>query len=85
MKFVKFTITPLNTYSLQTPLDMFRYDGCYPASQRAVSHFICLGIDPDADLKLKIEMIAPAQSVRWEPTYDRWRSFGWNAKITKGF
>lgn len=70
------------------PLDMLRYDACFPASQEAVSNLIdtMFGGPSERTLALQGHIEVPAQRVELaryhsgkEPriTEGRWQSFGW--------
>lgn len=56
------------------PLDMLRYDGCWPARS----------VDTTAIADSLAQVATAEQVVRLEgikrPTIDRWRSFGWAVK-----
>jgi len=75
---IRFTVTGLGYF----PLDMLRYDGCYPAGQDDVLHLV-----PDRHSRtaltatpapsVSIELIHIGDQRAWHPTEARWRSFGW--------
>lgn len=78
---VQFTVTGTG----QFPLDMLRYDACYPAGPDDVFK---IGIDrfsdPDIDAdgrpvarSVTLTHVCPPGGSHWEPTDARWRSFGW--------
>ena len=59
------------------PTDMLRYDGAYPASPQAVS-MISDDWRTAAPLERRSARLIHVGDQRgWEPTVDRWRSFGW--------
>lgn len=53
------------------PVDMLRYDHCYPASQDAVSAMICERNERSVELARVTNGKPP------DPTIARWESFGW--------
>lgn len=57
------------------PVDMLRYDCCFPASQADVVRIEEMMVAPDYG-KVTIELEAVHHS-RWAPTSARWESFGW--------
>ena len=65
----------------QFPLDMLRYDSCYPDTQDDVARIITT-LDPrrgavnrkKEDLTVSVVHIG---EMAWRPTDDRWKSFGW--------
>jgi len=65
MKYMKFTISGRGNF----PLDMLRYDCCYPSSPQDVSKIE--GREPR-----EITLIAANP---FAPTKGRWASFGWTA------
>jgi hypothetical protein len=61
------------------PLDMLRYDSCYPKTQDCIGD-ILVSMDPDPDEQTGeyyVKLIHVDDSPRWEPTIARWNSFGW--------
>jgi len=64
------------------PFDMLRYDGCFPADTASAGQL------PEAEFhtvdgKVKrhrrtIYLMHVGSTPFWEPTYDRWASFGWS-------
>lgn len=65
------------------PLDMLRYDGCYPDRGEDAA---AIGASLDAaflrnrritgdPIKVRLCHCAPGH---WSPTFDRWVSFGWS-------
>jgi hypothetical protein len=63
------------------PLDMLRYDGCYPADSesldwihRKLSHATSSEYRTQAG---HVRLITVHARKDWKPTADRWRSFGW--------
>jgi hypothetical protein len=63
------------------PVDMLRYDGCYPSDSRAVSAMAGPERDnvahPAGDPR-EVELTSVNHNKRWEPTRGRWQSFGWS-------
>jgi len=59
------------------PLDMLRYDGCYPLTIEAAAS---VEYSVDQELRSRVSRSGTFASVRdtatWTPTFDRWRSFG---------
>jgi len=66
---IKFTVEGLGEF----PLDMLRYDRCFPRT----------GMDCDSITykgeRRQVTLVAlNRDSYLWKPTYGRWESFGWN-------
>ena len=61
------------------PLDMMRYDRCTPYSQEDVGELACVEVLRDKkDPPIEITFVHYSHGTKtWEPTRDRWRSFGW--------
>jgi hypothetical protein len=67
------------------PLDMLRYDACFPSTQSDVST-----IDSTFDPAIRIEARAANKEFKvllehrgfkgWFPSSSRWESFGWRVK-----
>ena len=53
------------------PLDMLRYDGCYP---RQVDML-------DAVEELRFVAMCHVGAKNWKPTIGRWESFGWTVPV----
>lgn len=53
------------------PVDMLRYDSCFPSNQSSVTR---LGNSPESR---EVYLARVTNRKQWTPTYDRWRSFGW--------
>ena len=69
---VKFKVQSMNL--ARFPMDMLRYDCCYPVSTDDAMN-ISLSFDPDfKDERPTINLYSPVMK---EPTDARWRSFGW--------
>lgn len=73
------------TGSGEFPIDMLRYDGCFPLSEgdsglieSSYSHSIA---SPEAGefppIKIKVILLKPNGYKHWTPSYSRWKSFGW--------
>lgn len=66
---------------LPFPLDMLRYDGCFPMSQEDVDKIsISLDRETSQDERFNLGSIIlghHASSKAWKPTYERWESMGW--------
>lgn len=58
----------------QFPLDMLRYDSCWPASQEDVCK---LSRKAEGILDLGVELLHADRTRAWKPTDGRWQSFGW--------
>ena len=66
-KWYQFTVRGTGTF----PLDMLRYDGCYPKETKDA-----LNIAEDCNMRT-VTLIKPVDSKNNTPTFDRWKSFGW--------
>ena len=82
---LRFTVAPRKSILGVTsfPLDMLRYDGCFPATERAS---IDIGVTFDRMRREKIsdiEMMQPA-GASFGPTVGRWQSFGWTVTSVDG-
>jgi hypothetical protein len=55
------------------PLDMLRYDACWPATQNDV-------IRMDANPPRGYRAVTLRSASRHTPTVDRWNSFGWKVE-----
>lgn len=60
------------------PLDMLRYDSCFPRDGDAVGE-IDRRLDPrhDRSESHPIKLAHYGSSALWQPTVGRWLSFGW--------
>lgn len=60
------------------PLDMLRYDCCYPA--KSVDVTLIQESGEPKYLKERVRIVLTHMSARkhWEPTVARWKSFGWD-------
>jgi hypothetical protein len=63
-----FTVTGQGAF----PLDMLRYDRCWPYDGQDVQN-----IDPRVTGFRGVRLAMPARTRADEPTVDRWKSFGW--------
>lgn len=54
------------------PLDMLRYDACFPYDSYSVGEMVISGRPGAQQEKHKVTLIS-----RQEPTHGRWESFGW--------
>jgi len=59
------------------PLDMLRFDASYPYNGEAVGA-IERTIGHDDSRVRTIELAHWSDRKNWQPTVDRWRSFGWS-------
>lgn len=57
------------------PLDMLRYDRCFPGSNEAVSN-----MEPDNRAHRSVKLLSYN-----EPTPARWKSFGWTISATPAY
>lgn len=59
------------------PIDMLRYDGCFPLSEED-SNLITLTLRTERKWRpTKIVLLKPNGYKHWIPSYTRWKSFGW--------
>jgi hypothetical protein len=63
------------------PLDMLRYDGCWPASPDAVMAIEHSLDERDPNFRTSVKLIR-LRSWKPMPTIDRWRSFQWGVDET---
>ena len=63
------------TWRGEFPLDMLRYDNCFPADSQAVSAIIA-SITGSSPLRRTAGLARFIRSQRTMPTAERWRSFG---------
>lgn len=65
------------------PVDMLRYDGCYPSDTDAVLSvpIVPMGHRLDAYSGNKgirlVRLVHVCSDRKWQPTAGRWESFGW--------
>lgn len=61
------------------PFDMLCYDRCFPIDSINASK-----LDRDyGDQEVReIQLVATVHRKNWEPTVDRWASFGWSVRST---
>ncbi len=66
------------------PLDMLRYDQCWPADPRSVGMLhLAYGADTDEPPTSQTGAVEVAVASHQMPTLKRWRSFGWQVgKVT---
>jgi hypothetical protein len=57
------------------PVDMLRYDGCYP---RTTEDAINLVHPHSPDSNIEVTLISVNKLRGWLPTEARWQSFGWS-------
>lgn len=85
MRVTEFTVE--GTFAF--PLDMLRYDACFPATSTDV-HAIESSLDRSTRAKrTTVRLCHHHERVGWEPTEGRWNSFNWivtdvNGRV-KGF
>jgi len=58
------------------PVDMLRYDGCYPRTSEAVLNII----SENEGKPRSVELVKAVENKEQLPTTARWASFGW--KVT---
>lgn len=63
------------------PVDMLRYDGCYPVSSEDASKILIHGTDDDYFQIRQVKLRATLEHGRITP--DRWASFGWHVCRTE--
>ena len=63
--------------TLAFPLDMLRYDECFPAVEGEMYEIANSLISSGSDTPLTIKLVHYDQRAKWEPTVARWQSFGW--------
>lgn len=56
------------------PFDMLRYDDCYPADTDSA-----MNLQPTS-VRREVVLVSHQPRRWWNPTFDRWRSFGWVVK-----
>lgn len=76
-----YSITFKVTGKFEFPLDMLRYDQCYPVAQvdvAAIAQKVAPYADKDAADACPIITLSSCNWNRfWGPTAERWKSFGW--------
>lgn len=71
----------INTSQFNFPVDMLRYDSCYPGDQESASKMMLAdgiynkGRDKQ-ELVIRLKHLDDRKD--WYPTEGRWKSFGWN-------
>lgn len=66
METTTFTVTGRGSF----PLDMLRWDQCYPQGPDDVANI-------DVGQRREIKLVHVGDRRHWEPTKDRWASFNW--------
>lgn len=66
MNSTTFTVTGRGSF----PLDMLRYDQCFPFGPDDVANM-------DVGQRREVRLVHYGEQRHWEPTKDRWASFGW--------
>ena len=64
----------------QFPLDMLRYDSCYPATQQDV----VVMEDREVEREVTVERTLDSWTKAWKPTFGRWESYGWKVVMPVG-
>jgi len=65
------------------PVDMLRYDSCWPRSSEAATEISFSLSDDGCRTFHKIELTHIGHGIEgkmWRPTYKRWESFGWKVE-----
>lgn len=70
MKIIRFRLTVEGSGAF--PIDMLRYDHCWPASEIDSGR-----MDRDWGGEMRQVQLFTDQHRHWQPTVDRWRSFTW--------
>jgi hypothetical protein len=63
------------------PLDMLRHDCAYPADQESVAAMMA-GLRWAASRKRSRELLVVRLVSDRAPTSERWRSYGWNVRVS---
>lgn len=58
------------------PIDMLRYDGCFPLSE-GDSALISKSLRICPSEKTTVVLLKPNGYKHWTPNYARWKSYGW--------
>ena len=65
------------------PIDMLRYDECFPSDNDAIGN-IQLSFESEIrrtkmrnGTHFKVRLVSLHMNSAWQPTEERWRSFGW--------
>ena len=77
MKAHEFEVSPIAPVFATFPVDMLRYDGCYPARAEDAAEISISARRDNLDSRAKVRLIALGRSKSWRPTMARWDSFGW--------
>jgi hypothetical protein len=72
MKLIRFKVKG----NFNFPLDMLRYDACFPVYPEAPAN-IQYSMETRSPEGYEIELAHWAPNANWTPTVDRWSSFGW--------
>ncbi len=72
----EFTVKAVKGFTF--PLDMLRYDGCFPADEKDARELeTTIGYKSPVDfLGMEVRLEKTAEK-SWKPTNGRWESFGW--------
>ncbi len=63
------------------PLDMLRYDACYPHTQVDVENIITEYTPDNKGKHFTVELCRMHQDKGWKPTVGRWESFGYRVEL----
>ena len=79
-----FATTFAVTGTLRFPIDMLRYEGCYPVSEHEDSATIVHSLMREGEPVPKPYRVAVRKvhnlGKHWRPTAGRWESFGWRVE-----
>lgn len=67
---------------LPFPLDMLRYDSCFPKTQNDVQTIESNSFQSGAKVRVELERYITGKDL---PTSGRWQSMGWNVLNTETF
>jgi hypothetical protein len=76
MKVVRFTVRGRGTF----PVDMLRYDCCYPTSSDGACSILTHYTDSEYNKERKVELSMVVEHKNQRPTEARWISFGWTVE-----
>lgn len=71
------TVEPEGGFAFSFPIDMLRYDCCYPRNGEDSARIIS-ATSPILNRRGKVRVsVMTVANKGWKPTVARWRSFGW--------
>lgn len=74
---IQISVTGSNPF----PIDMLRYDGCYPLSE-GDANLIRSSLEEGLTKRTTIVLLKPNGYQHWTPNYKRWKSYGWEVVET---